>query len=123
MDERSGGGLHAALMRWTVYGSIAQLALAVIGHWVGAIRPYGYTLAVVIATTAGVWFAAVAHPSVVRSAVGGAIIGNVCAFVGVSLSMALGDTPDSLLVLLVSSTAGGAIGASIVTSSRAKEMR
>jgi hypothetical protein len=118
MNQPTGGGSYTAMMRWTLYGAIAQLALAAIGHWADIIKPHVYALGVTIATTAGVWFATVARVPAARSATGGAVVGGVCAVIGATLSTALGDTPAPLLVSMVSSTAGGAIGAFFIASTR-----
>jgi hypothetical protein len=123
MDERTRGGAHSALIEWTVYGSIAQLVLTAIEHWVGELRLYAYVLGVLIATMAGVSFAMTTRLSWARSAAGGAIAGGVCAFMGVSGSMALGDPPNWLVLSLASPILGAGVGASVVATLRSDGAR
>jgi hypothetical protein len=121
MNEHTGGGPYTALLRWTLYGSIAQLALAAIGHWADIIRPHVYSIGVVVATMAGVWFAAFARQPRARSATGGALVGGVCAFIGATVIKALGDTTAPVVASTMSSSVGAAIGAYVVASRRSPQ--
>jgi hypothetical protein len=100
---------------WIMVGTEAQLAMVIIGHWVAFIKHDGFaTGGMLISTLAATLFARDARLPRGRSALWGAVVGGVCALVGILVSVALGDV--SALILLVgtaSCAVTGAIGGAI----------
>lgn len=104
-----------ALARAAAIGTALQVAMVVAGHLVPALRDPGFAIG-------GMAFSAVAGWLYGRSAragwgdgiAGGAIAGGIGAFVGIGVSVLLGDVPASLLVLGTgASVATGIIGAGL----------
>jgi hypothetical protein len=98
-----------------IVGTILQLAMVLSGHWVQSIRIYGFAIGgILISAVAGVLYARAARVPRKPSALNGAVVGGVCAFVGIAVSVALGDTAPLILVVgTISSAVTGAIGGAI----------
>jgi hypothetical protein len=105
----------SGLVTWTIIGTIAQVAMVVAGHFNPAIAQLFAIVGVSISALAGLGYALrTATPSTGRAALGGAIVGGVCALLGIALSFGLGDvTAFILLAGTGSSAVGGAIGGAI----------
>jgi hypothetical protein len=103
-----------ALLTAAVAGTVAQVLLVVVGHFVSFVADNLFALGgVAISVAAGVIYARRADPAG-PVLLGGAVAGGLCAVIGIAVSAALGDVP--WLVLLVgglASAAGGAAGAGI----------
>lgn len=107
------------LLAWTLYATIAQLAMVGAGHWIEAIRNAFAIGGMVICAVTAALFARAAGLPRSRSALYGAIIGAAGALIGIAVSVALGDTkPMILLVGTVSSACVGAVGGAVGTRTR-----
>lgn len=104
------------LLRATTLGTVLQIAMVVTGHFVPAIArlfgPLGMTLSLVAGAAYAVWAAVPGdRPATGGAAAGGAVAGGVCAFIGIAISLALGDVSAALLGLgTASSAVAGALG-------------
>lgn len=96
-------------------GTILQVGMVVLGHTNPSIKALFAVGGMGLSLLAGLIYALNARGSSVGSlAIGGAIAGGVCAFIGILVSHLLGDVPPSLLLLgTVSSIVTGAIGGAI----------
>lgn len=100
-----------AIFRWTAIGTVLQLAMVLIGHWVMAIANLFGILGTLIALVVGLLFGSGARATPASGAGGGAVVGGVSAFLGTVVSWLLGDvTPVILLVGAVSGLVAGGIG-------------
>ena len=100
-----------ALAFATLAGLVLQVAMVAAGHYSPAVAGLFAVGGMGLSLIAGLIYAAKAKSSWRDSAIGGAIAGGLCAFVGIAVSFALGDVPASLLALgAVSSILTGAIG-------------
>lgn len=99
------------LLRAAILGSIAQIAMVVAGHQSAEIANLFAVGGMGISALAG-WGAMRGQPASLAGAGGsGALVGGVCAAIGIGVSAALGDVPASLLALgTASSAVTGAIG-------------
>ncbi len=101
------------LQRSTIVGTVLQLAMVIVGHFVPWVRDnvlmFGGML---ISGVAGLLYARDAARGWARGALGGAIAGGLCALIGIGLSVLLGDTPNFVLGLgtAISVVTGGVGG-------------
>lgn len=106
-----------ALVIAAVIGTVAQVAMVVAGHTNPAVAATFAVGGMGFSLLAGViyaWLARATAPTLGALALGGALAGGICAFLGILVSRILGDVPTSLLVLgTVSSVVTGAIGGAI----------
>lgn len=99
------------MMKWIVYGTLAQTAMVLVGHWVTAVANLFGILGVTISLIAGLLWAREYASGLGRGAWGGAVVGGVCALIGIGISFALGDVPANILALgTLSSAVTGALG-------------
>lgn len=103
------------IRRWTVIGSVMQVIMVLIGHWVAAIASIFTILGTLISLAVGVLFARDVRPGYAGAAVGGALVGGIAAFVGVAVSFAIGDVARNIIAVatlsgLVAGVLGGLIG-------------
>jgi hypothetical protein len=103
----SRGGLIAFLA-----GSALQVGMVLVGHRAPAVAGLFGVLGVSISALAGLLYAVLARPiSRGTAAGGGALVGGGCAFLGIALSLYLGDVTAAVLGFgTASSVATGAIG-------------
>ena len=101
-----------ALVTYTVIGTVMQVAMVVIGHFNVFVKENVFALGgMAISLLAGFLFARAAAQCTGSAIKGGAIVGGVCAVVGVLVSMLLGDSePVVLAIAAVSSSITGLIG-------------
>lgn len=107
---------HAEAFRVSlIAGTVLQLLMVVSGHWVEFIKLNVFAVGgMVISALAGVMYARRARLPRAKSAAQGALVGGLCALIGIIVSYALGDVPASIIVLgTLSSAVTGAIGAAI----------
>jgi hypothetical protein len=90
------------------------------GHWVEFIKLNVFAVGgMLISALAGVIYARSARVDRKKSAVQGAIVGGLCALIGIVVSFILGDVPAGILVLgTLSSAVTGAIGGAIAGGKR-----
>ena len=94
------------VIRATVIGTAAQVAMVVAGHFVLAVAELFAIGGMGISAVAG-WAAMKGQAASLAAAAGqGAGAGAVCAAIGIAVSVALGDVPTSLLAV---GTAGSAV--------------
>jgi hypothetical protein len=101
-----------ALQRAIVVGTLLQITLAVLGYYSSWIMVHAFLFgSMMISATSGFLYAQDVGPGYPRGAVAGAIAGGVCGFVGIALSVGLGDTQASFLWLGTAiSVLTGAVG-------------
>jgi hypothetical protein len=104
-----------ALTIATIVGLVLQVAMVVIGHSNHSVKNLFAVGGMGFSLVAGVIYGIAAGGGTYGSlALGGAVAGGICAFVGILVSHLLGDVPASLLLLgTVSSVVTGAIGGAI----------
>lgn len=104
-----------ALRNAIIVGTAVQLIMVVCGHWVAFIRLNVFaTGGVVISALVGSMYARDAQVTRAKAAAGGAIAGGVCALLGITVSLALGDVPPLILIVgTLSSAIGGAVGGAL----------
>ncbi len=104
------------LLVTTAIGAVAQLAMVLAGHVMPVVRDHGFAIGgMLISAMAGALYVRRAKGGWAPSLLGGAIVGGACALIGIAPSVALGDTPASILLLgtlasTVAGVAGGALG-------------
>ena len=110
----------SAFRNATIIGTLLQLAMVVSGHWVEFIKLNVFAVGgMLISALAGVIFARSAGLDRKKSAIQGAIVGGLCALIGIAVSFFLGDVPANILALgTLSSAVTGAIGGAIAGSAR-----
>ncbi len=111
----SAGQAGGALKQWTLYGTLVQLAMVIAGHWIEPIRDHVFAVGgMAISAAAAALYARAAGLARGRSALYGAVVGGVCALVGIAVSVGLNNTPPIILLVgTASSAATGAIGGAI----------
>lgn len=100
-----------ALVTATAIGTVLQVAMVVIGHFVPAVAALFGPLGTLLSLVAGVLYARLSGAALGPAATGGAIAGAACALIGVAISLALGDVTAVILAIgTVSGIVAGAIG-------------
>jgi hypothetical protein len=104
--------LSRALLAATIVGTVLQVAMTTLGHTNPAIRGAFAAGGMGISFIAGILYVVISTEVLLRdNVIGGAIAGAVCAFVGILVSVVLGDVPMSLLLTgTVFSALTGALG-------------
>lgn len=99
------------MMKWIVYGTLAQTAMVLVGHWVTAVASLFGPLGVTISLIVGLLWAREYASGFGRGAGGGAVVGGACALIGIGISFALGDVEATILAFgTLSSAVTGALG-------------
>ena len=100
------------LVEATLVGTVLQLAMVVAGHYNATVAGMFAVMGMTISLLAGLMYALRARPAGKGSAaLGGAVAGGVCAFLGILVSFLLGDVPAAVLGFgTLSSAVTGAIG-------------
>ena len=100
------------LQRSTIVGTVLQLAMVIIGHFVPWVRDNVFMFGgMLISGVAGLLYAREVAAGWARGALGGAIAGGLCALIGIGVSVLLGDTPNFILGLGTGiSVVTGAVG-------------
>lgn len=101
-----------ALVIATCIGTVLQVLMVVAGHSSPRVKALFAVGGMGLSLVAGLIYAWLAAPEpATTAALGGAIAGAICAFLGIAVSYFLGDVPVTLLALgTVSSAVTGAIG-------------
>jgi heme O synthase-like polyprenyltransferase len=103
-----------ALINATVIGTVLQLAMVLVGHWVPAVANLFAVIGILISLVAGLLYARAAKGSWSDSTLGGVIAGALCALIGIAVSFGLGDVEAIILVIgTLSSAVGGVIGGAV----------
>lgn len=114
METRMAG--QGALTKATLVGTLLQVAMVVLGHYLPAVQSSYPIVGSLIAAFTGLVFAKGAmRPARMASATGGAIAGGVSGFLGSGLSAIMGDVPGptigvATIASVIAGLAGGAIG-------------
>lgn len=112
----AGTASSGALTRATLVGTLLQVGMVVVGHWVTSVQDYfgilGTVLAVVTGFLFGKWSG---RPNRMGSGTGGAVAASVSSFLGTAVSFGLHDIPGNIIGVgtltgLVAGWIGGAIG-------------
>jgi hypothetical protein len=103
---------NRSLVIATLVGTALQVAMVVLGHTNPAIKAMFAVGGMGLSLIAGALYAYLARPVAKGpAAIGGAVAGALCGFLGILVSYFLGDVPASLLALgSISSGVTGAIG-------------
>jgi hypothetical protein len=119
-NTRITSGTTSAFRNATIIGTLLQLAMVLSGHWVEFIKLNVFAVGgMLISALAGVIYARSARVDRKKSAVQGAIVGGLCALIGIVVSFILGDVPAGILALgTLSSAVTGAIGGAIAGGKR-----
>jgi hypothetical protein len=114
------GGTMSAFRNATIIGTLLQLAMVLSGHWVEFIKLNVFAVGgMLISALAGIIYARSARVDRKKSAVQGAIVGGLCALIGIVVSFILGDVPAGILALgTLSSAVTGAMGGAIAGGKR-----
>ncbi len=100
-----------ALIMALLLGTLLQVAMVVIGHYTVAVASLFAPLGMAISLIAGFLYARWARGARRDSVIGGAIVGGVCALIGIVVSYRLGDVTAWIIFLgTLSSAFTGAIG-------------
>jgi len=101
-----------SLLAATIAGTILQVAMVVIGHFVPWVAIHVFMFGgMMISATVGYLYARDVGRGYGSGAVGGAIAGGMCALTGIAISVTLGDmAPGALALGTAISTLTGAIG-------------
>jgi len=101
-----------ALLGATMVGTVSQVAMVVIGHFIPWIALHVFMFGgMMISATVGCLYAQDIAKGYGRGALGGAIAGGVCALLGIAVSVILGDTQPNILALGTAiSVLTGAVG-------------
>jgi len=113
-------GHTSAFRESLIVGVVLQLLMVICGHWIEFIKLNVFAIGgMAISLAAGVMYARRARVSRARSAVQGALVGGICALIGIVVSYALGDVAANILVLgTLSSAVTGAIGGAVAGGTR-----
>jgi len=109
MDRRS-------LLLATAAGTAAQVAMVVAGHYSPYVAENFFAVGgLLFSLLAGFGYARAARSGWIDSLAGGVVAGALCAFLGIGVSVLLGDVPTSLLAFgtggsAVTGLVGGALG-------------
>ncbi len=99
--------LFPDLLKWTLGGTLLQVAMVVAGHFNEFIKNNVFAIGgMAISLIFGALFARTAARSKGGALLGGFIVGGVSAILGIALSVLLGDTEASILAF---GTAGSAM--------------
>ncbi len=103
-----------ALINATVIGTVLQLIMVGVGHFVPAVAALFAPIGILLSLVAGVLYARAAKSAWSDSLLGGVIAGAVCALLGIAVSCLLGDVQPIILVIgTLSSAFGGVVGGAI----------
>lgn len=110
MSDRSN-----AMTQATAIGTVAQLAMVVSGHFTPTIANLFAIGGMGISLVAGLLYARKGVTTTRgASATGGALVGGICALIGIVVSFALGDVTAMIIAFgTLSSAVTGAIGGAI----------
>ena len=111
-----------ALFTATVIGTAAQLGMILAGHFVPFIRDHGFMIGgLLLSLAAGLIYGLRTQGRVLSSLGGGLIAGGGCALIAIAASVALHDTPASILPFgTIGSAVIGAIGGGLGPSLRSR---
>lgn len=99
------------MTKWIGVGTVLQIAMVVVGHFVSAIAMLFGPLGMGISLLVGLLWGKDLSKSYGNGAGGGAVVGGVCALIGILVSFLLGDVTAAILGLgTVSSAVTGALG-------------
>ena len=103
------------LLTATAIGTVVQLLMIGAGHFVPVIRDHVFAIGgMLISLLAGLLYAWQAPGGWGPSLGGGAIVGGVCAAIGIAASVALKDTSAAVLGFgTVASVVAGAVGGAV----------
>ena len=103
-----------AIVIATAIGTIFQVGMVVIGHFVPAVKGLFGPGGMILSLLAGFLFARLAGITWSDAVIGGGCAGAACAFLGIAVSFLLRDVPASLLALgTVASAVAGVVGGAI----------
>lgn len=110
--NRTGLVDNRALQRAILVGTFLQTVFVLIAHFSTWIETHALLFAgMMISATVGYLYAQEVAKGYIRGAYGGAIAGGLCAFIGIAVSVFLGDTTGRMLLVRdLISVLTGAVG-------------
>ena len=116
MSQNASGGAGdrraGSMVKWTIIATVFQLAMVISGHYVPFIKDNVFAIGGMLISLVfgGVWARAGAQGKG-HATLGGGIVGGVCAFIGIAVCVALGDTETAVLAFgTAGSLVAGLIG-------------
>lgn len=95
------------LAKWTAWGTVFQVAMVAAGHYNEFVKNNLFAIGgMTISLVFGALYARAAARSKSGAALGGLVVGGVCALLGIAVSVLLRDVPASVLGF---GTAGSAV--------------
>ena len=106
---------QGAMTKATLTGTLLQVAMVLLGHYMPAVQSSYPIVGKLIAAFTGLIFSKSAmRPARLGSATGGAIAGGVSGFLGSGLSAIMGDVPGPTIgVATIASVIAGLLGGAI----------
>lgn len=99
------------MTRWIGIGTVLQTAMVVVGHWVTGVANLFGPVGMLISLFVGLLWARGESVSFGNGAMGGTVVGGACAFIGIVISLLLGDVTAMILLFgTVSSAVAGLVG-------------
>jgi hypothetical protein len=99
------------MIKWIGVGTVLQVAMVVTGHWVAAVAAAFGLVGMAISLLVGLLWAREASSGYGAGAGGGALVGGVCALLGIVVSFLLGDVTAVILAFgTLSSAVTGLLG-------------
>ncbi|HUQ99740.1 MAG TPA: DUF6265 family protein [Gemmatimonadaceae bacterium] len=107
-----------------IVGTLLQLAMVLSGHWIEFIKQNVFAMGgMLISGIAAVLYARASGEGRGASAIKGAVVGGLCAFIGIAVSYFLGDVPANILIFgTLGSAVAGAIGGAIAGAGPARSV-
>lgn len=104
-----------ALWNAAAVGTAGQLVMVVAGHFVPVVKDHVFAVGgMIVSLAAAVLFVRLERGGWSSSLIGGAIVGGVCALVGILVSAALGDVPLVVVAFgTCASTVAGLVGGAL----------
>lgn len=100
------------MVKWIIIASLFQIAMVVTGHYVAFVRDHVFALGgMLISLAFGAMWARMGARGKGHAALGGGLVGGLCALIGIAVSVVLGDTEPAVLAFgTVGSFVAGVIG-------------
>lgn len=99
------------MIKWTGVGTVLQTAMVLTGHWKAVVANLFGPLGVAISLLVGLLWARERPRDYASAAGGGAVVGGLCALIGILISFLLGDVTAMILAFGTGSSAvTGALG-------------
>lgn len=104
-----------AFIQALIVATVLQLAMILTGHWVAFVKDNLFAaLGTGLSIAGALMYVLTARPGWLKGGIGGGIIGGVSALIGIIVSVMLGDTAESILLIgTVSGLVGGGVAGAV----------